>query len=103
MRSSSSSSIKAAHGSSCRARIRTAKSARRITPEATKVAQAFVKAAPERLVWGSDWPHPTEPDNKKPDDAVLLDLMIVWAPNEATRNRILVTNPEALYGFPKTA
>ena len=69
-------------------------------PEATKIAQAFVKAAPERLVWGSDWPHPGLPDNNKPDDALLFDLLTEWAPDEATRNRILVSNPEALYGFP---
>ncbi len=71
-------------------------------PDATKIAQAFVKAAPERLVWGSDWPHPTETVTK-PDDAVLFDLMTVWAPDEKIRNRILVNNPETLYGFPKTA
>ena len=68
--------------------------------DATAAAQAFVKAAPERLVWGSDWPHPTPKD--PPDDAVLFDLLSVWAPDAATRNRILVSNPEALYGFPKT-
>jgi D-galactarolactone isomerase len=72
-------------------------------PEATKIAQVFVKAAPERLVWGSDWPHPGMPDNSKPDDSVLFDLLTVWAPNEAVRNRILVRNPEALYGFEKSA
>jgi D-galactarolactone isomerase len=66
-----------------------------------RVAQAYVKAAPERLVWGSNWPHPSEPN--KPDDAVLFDLMAQWAPDEATRNRILVQNPEALYGFGKLA
>ena len=71
-------------------------------PEATKIAQAFVKAAPDRVVWGSDWPHPGLPDDK-PDDALLFDLLSVWAPDEATRNRILVQNPETLYGFPKTA
>jgi len=70
--------------------------------DATQIAQAFVKAAPERLVWGSDWPHPGLPDNNKPDDSLLFDLMAVWAPNEATRNRILVQNPEALYGFGKS-
>jgi predicted TIM-barrel fold metal-dependent hydrolase len=62
------------------------------------VARAFVAAAPERLVWGSDWPHPTE--RVKPDDAVLFDLLAEWAPDEAVRHRILVENPEALYGFP---
>jgi len=40
-------------------------------------------------------------DDIKPDDALLFDLLAEWAPNEATRNRILVTNPEALYGFGK--
>jgi predicted TIM-barrel fold metal-dependent hydrolase len=62
-----------------------------------KVAQAYVKAAPERMVWGSNWPHPNE--TEKPDDALLFDLMGKWAPDEATRNRILVQNPAALYGF----
>lgn len=66
-------------------------------PDATGIAQAWVKAAPERLVWGSDWPHPSE--KNKPDDALLFDLLAGWAPDETTRNRILVTNPEALYGF----
>ena len=56
-----------------------------------------MKAAPERMVWGSDWPHPTEKD--KPDDAVLFDLLSQWIPDEGTRNRILVRNPEALYGW----
>jgi predicted TIM-barrel fold metal-dependent hydrolase len=67
--------------------------------DATKVAQAYVKAAPERLVWGSDWPHPSEAQHK-PDDALLFDLLSTWAPDEATRTRILVTNPQTLYGFP---
>jgi predicted TIM-barrel fold metal-dependent hydrolase len=65
--------------------------------DATTLAQAYVAAAPERMVWGSDWPHPTEKD--KPDDALLFDLLSVWAPDAATRRRILVDNPERLYGF----
>ena len=65
-----------------------------------KVASALVKAAPERLVWGSDWPHPTEKANDKPDDARLFDLLAEWVGNEATFKRILVDNPERLYGFP---
>jgi predicted TIM-barrel fold metal-dependent hydrolase len=72
-------------------------------PEATKIAQAFVEAAPERLVWGSDWPHPGEQDKVLPNDALLFDLLAVWAPNEAMRKRILVDNPESLYGFAKSA
>ena len=59
--------------------------------DATALAQAYVKAAPERMVWGSDWPHPTEKD--KPNDALLFDLLSQWAPDAATRHRILVDNP----------
>jgi predicted TIM-barrel fold metal-dependent hydrolase len=69
--------------------------------DAAPIAQAYVKAAPERMVWGSDWPHPTEKD--KPDDAVLFDLLAQWAPDETTRSRILVQNPETLYGFGRSA
>jgi D-galactarolactone isomerase len=71
-------------------------------PDATKIAQAFVKAAPERLVWGSDWPHPSEAPGRKPNDAVLFDLLSEWAPGEATRHRILVENPATLYGFARS-
>jgi D-galactarolactone isomerase len=60
--------------------------------DTSKVAQGYVKAAPERLVWASDWPHPTEKADSKPDDAILFDLLPDWAPNEAIRNRILVDN-----------
>jgi D-galactarolactone isomerase len=70
--------------------------------DSSAVARAYVKAAPERLVWGSDWPHPSE-QQVKPDDALLFDLLADWAPDEAVRHRILVQNAEALYGFPKTA
>jgi predicted TIM-barrel fold metal-dependent hydrolase len=68
--------------------------------DVNKVGQAYVRAAPERLVWGSNWPHPNESD--KPNDAVLFDLLADWAPSEATRHRILVENPETLYGFAKS-
>ena len=63
----------------------------------TAVAKAYVKQASERCVWGTDWPHPTTPN--KPDDAILLDLLAVWVPDQRLRNRILVENPEKLYGF----
>ena len=62
------------------------------------VARALAQHAPERCVWGSDWPHPTEP-NVKPDDAVLFDLLAEWSTDESTRHRILVANPASLYGF----
>lgn len=67
-------------------------------PDASRVARAFVALAPERLVWGSDWPHVTE-TLRKPDDAVLLDLLASWSGDPAIRDRILVDNPERLYGF----
>jgi predicted TIM-barrel fold metal-dependent hydrolase len=67
--------------------------------EAAVAARAFIAAAPERMVWGSDWPHPTEAD--KPDDAALFDLLLDWAPDERTQRRILVDNPAVLYDFPK--
>ena len=70
--------------------------------DSSAVARAYVKAAPERLVWGSDWPHPTEKD-KWPDDALLFDLLTDWAADEKVRNRILVENAAILYGFPKGA
>jgi predicted TIM-barrel fold metal-dependent hydrolase len=71
--------------------------------DSSAIARAYVKAAPERLVWGSDWPHPGVRDPEpKPDDAILIDLMIDWAPDEAVRKRILVDNAAKLYDFPKT-
>ena len=61
------------------------------------VARAYIKAAPQRVVWASDWPHPTE--KEKPDDAILFDLLAEWAPDAASRTLILVQNPATLYGF----
>ena len=71
--------------------------------DATEVAEAFVKVAPERMLWGSDWPHPSLDAAHKPDDALLIDLFAQWVPDEAMRHRILVENPQALYGFAKSA
>jgi D-galactarolactone isomerase len=70
--------------------------------DTTALAQELAKAAPERMIWGSDWPHPTM-QQEKPDDAVLFDLLAEWVPEEATRTRVLVENPETLYGFTKMA
>jgi D-galactarolactone isomerase len=63
------------------------------------LAKALVKTAPERLLWGSNWPHPSAPAGKLPDDVDLLDVLLDWAPDEATRRKILVDNPARLYGF----
>jgi D-galactarolactone isomerase len=67
--------------------------------DVSKLARALVKHAPERMVWASNWPHPSAPKDKVPDDADLLDLLLDWAPDEATRKKILVDNPAGLYGF----
>ncbi len=61
-------------------------------------AKALIAAAPERMLWGSDWPHPTE-RVVKPDDAEYFDRLADWTPDEATRRRILVDNPREIYGF----
>jgi predicted TIM-barrel fold metal-dependent hydrolase len=61
------------------------------------LARALVAAAPERMLWGTNWPHPNA--QTIPDDAALLDLLAEWAPAEATRRAILVDNPMALYDF----
>jgi D-galactarolactone isomerase len=63
--------------------------------DVSAIARALIAAAPERVVWGSNWPHPNVLENK-PDEAPLLDLLGDWAPHEATRHAILVENP-ALY------
>lgn len=70
--------------------------------DAGAVAASYVKAAPERMVWGSDWPHPSEA-NEKPDDARLFDLFAGWSGSDAAFKRILVDNPAELYGFPPVA
>ena len=67
-------------------------------PDARPFHEALVKANPEQVVWGSDWPHPRM-DEPMPDDGHLLDLFNAWTPNEALRRRILVNNPARLYGF----
>jgi predicted TIM-barrel fold metal-dependent hydrolase len=66
--------------------------------DTTGIAQAWVRQAPDRVVWGSDWPHPTE-RTAKPDDAQLFDLLGQWVPDEAARCRVLIDNPARLYDF----
>lgn len=68
-------------------------------PSVTPIAQAFIKHAPERLIWGSDWPHVNMNGRTMPNDADLLDLMLEWAPDEKVRNRILRDNAHELFGF----
>jgi len=63
-----------------------------------KLAKVLVKAAPERMLWATNWPHPT-PGVPVPDDAWMLDMLLDWVPDESTRNKVLVDNPAKLYGF----
>jgi len=69
--------------------------------DAVPFARALIDAAPDRILWGTDWPHP----NVKwlPDDAALLDLFPLMAPDPALQKRILVDNPARLYGFQEIA
>jgi predicted TIM-barrel fold metal-dependent hydrolase len=79
-------------------------------PDAAPLARALIAANPDRIVWGTDWPHPdsvTPPGRKATevtplfqiDDGRLLNQLAVWSPDEATRRKILVDNPALLYGF----
>jgi len=65
--------------------------------DVSPLAKALVKAAPERMLWASNWPHPGQ--KVPPEEADLLDLLLDWVPAEATRRRVLVDNPAELYGF----
>jgi 2-pyrone-4,6-dicarboxylate lactonase len=65
--------------------------------DAAPLAKALVEAAPDRLVWGSDYPHLSFAD--KVGSTELYKLLATWAPDEATRRMILVDNPARLFGF----
>jgi predicted TIM-barrel fold metal-dependent hydrolase len=79
-------------------------------PDAALLARALIAANSDRIVWGTDWPHPDSvtPPGKKVtdvtplfqiDDGRLLNQLPVWAPDAAVRKKILVDNPARLYGF----
>lgn len=65
--------------------------------DVSNLARALVEAHPERCLWASNWPHPGR--KPVPDDADMLALLSHWAPDSAVRRKILVDNPEKLYGF----
>jgi predicted TIM-barrel fold metal-dependent hydrolase len=67
--------------------------------EARPFHDALVAANPDRLVWGSDWPHP-RPEGPVPDAKHLLDLLLTWTPDPVARDKILSRNPARLYDFP---
>lgn len=62
------------------------------------MAQQLIQAAPHRIIWGSDWPHPVSM-KQPPNDAELLELLYKYAPDQEDQRRILVTNPANLFGF----
>ena len=79
-------------------------------PDAVPLARALIAANPDRIVWGTDWPHPdssTQPGRKPTDlaplyqidDGRLFNQLPLWAPDAAIRKTILVDNPARLYGF----
>jgi predicted TIM-barrel fold metal-dependent hydrolase len=77
-------------------------------PDAAPLAHALITANPQRILWGSDWPHPDTGSGRKPgdvspllrvDDGHLLNLLATWVPDETLRKTILVDNPATLYAF----
>lgn len=62
------------------------------------IARRVVAHAPERIIWGTNWPHLGAPAGQYPDDAAILDLMADWV-GDANLNRVLVDNPARLFGF----
>jgi 2-pyrone-4,6-dicarboxylate lactonase len=66
--------------------------------DALPFAQALLAAAPDRVLWGTDWPHPNIARHM-PNDGELVDLIPLMAPDAATRQKLLVDNPARLYGF----
>jgi 2-pyrone-4,6-dicarboxylate lactonase len=66
--------------------------------DAVPFAQALIRAAPERVLWGTDWPHPNV-GSHMPNDGDLIDLFALMAPDFETQRKILVENPARLYGF----
>jgi predicted TIM-barrel fold metal-dependent hydrolase len=68
--------------------------------EVIPYARAVIAAAPERVIWGTDWPHSNNfTPGHTPNDGDLIDLLAEFAPDENVRHKILVENPAALYGF----
>lgn len=70
-------------------------------PDLDELARSFIDAAPDRVVWGSDWPHATSSAGLQPmpDDARQIDRLAQWATHERQLERILVSNPARLYDF----
>jgi predicted TIM-barrel fold metal-dependent hydrolase len=76
-------------------------------PDVVPLAKALVAENPQRILWGTDWPHPSQVPGQKTeispplqiDDGHLFNQLTIWAPDAAMRTTILVENPARLYGF----
>jgi len=82
----------------CSAMYDTSKLGPPLYQDVAPLARAIIAHAPDRVVWASNWPHPN--NFPKPDDAMLLDTLLDYAPDAATRRKLLVDNPARLYHFP---
>ena len=73
-------------------------------PALDELARSFIEAAPTQVLWGSDWPHATSSAGLQPmpDDARQMDRLAQWAGDARELHRILVSNPERVYGFTST-
>jgi len=67
-------------------------------PDTIPFARALIDAAPQRVLWGTDWPH-VMVKGAMPNDGALADLLLDWVPDAGLREQVLVKNPEKLYGF----
>ncbi len=67
-------------------------------PDVTPLAHAIIEANPDRVVWGSDWPH-AKHEGPMPNDGEMCSRLLEWIPDAAARNRVLADNPARLYGF----
>ena len=68
--------------------------------DAVAVAQQFIATAPDRMIWGSDWPHPlVTQDMAMKNDGDLIELLYRYAPSEELKRKVLVDNPAKLFGF----
>jgi 2-pyrone-4,6-dicarboxylate lactonase len=65
--------------------------------DAAPFGRALIETAPDRVLWGTDWPHPNVP--VMPDDGDLVDIVPLYAPDQATQQKLLVDNPARLFGF----
>jgi predicted TIM-barrel fold metal-dependent hydrolase len=67
--------------------------------DAAEIATVLISLAPDRIMWGTDWPHPSVGPQGPTNDGDLVDLIPTYAPDAAVQRKILVENPARLYGF----